>query len=306
MLTRGANIEGLLLLDPWVESAAIEVRVRASTAAGLQAEQGIRGRGERRTFNFRALPQGSLGLQVILRSENRELYRLHELQAQVGEQLQDPRLRVIDLRGRLNRVSIELRNASGSRPRRKAAMLLVEPMRVGELRQSYDLSRGRIDIATLRPSLDLTVLVPGFEPKVISQAAGVMQVDLRRATAQRIELQGDSLPVSPPFSMRITLLPDPPLAYVGRVADAYSGRAHKLDLRPFGLQPTGKVNRLGRFQFKNLSSGRYRVRLDVSERGDRRPRRIDLPSVEIAGGIRQPLVIPIPADLLKEVRESFK
>ncbi len=299
-LLRGARMAAEVLVDEWLPGNAIRILAQTDELPPIRQNHILRGRGERRSFAFPTLPAGLVNLSFFLRTENQELLRLPGLETQEGEEVEDDRLNSIDLRGRLNRIRVELRNATGQRPRRAGAKLLVHPVLPGGRISYYDLRPGEVDIASLQPSLDLTVLVPGFEMQRIRGAAGSMVIELVRSTAQRIQLVSDALPAIPPYSMDLELIHDPPLGLPNRITDAYTGKQTNLNRKNLGLQHKGRINKLGRLQLRNLSSGSYRLRLTLRKRGTRASARIDLPDrVRIARGIRPPLEIALPPELLQ-------
>jgi hypothetical protein len=307
MLVRGARVAGQVLIDEWVPAKAIRILAEGGDAPRRKQSRILGGGGELRSFEFPALPAGGVDLSFFLRSENLELLRLSGFETREGEDAEDSRLGTIDLRGRLNRIRIELRNASGQMPRRGGARLLVEPVIPGGGVRFFDLRPGAVELATLQASLDLTVLVPGFKMQRIKGAAGIMRVDLQRATAQVIQLIADDLPLTPPYSLNLRLLPSPSLGLPGQVAEAYTGKREKLAIDALGLMPNGRINRLGRLQLRNLSSGTYRVRLTLRKRGRRGSARIDLPDlVDIAPGIRPWLELAVPPELVRAAIEKLR
>lgn len=177
-LARGGALEGRVLLEPGLPIAELTVYAPEDRGGAPRVVPDAEGR-----FRLEGVSPGMCSVAVLF--DNKELAQLERVEIRSGETTRDPRLDPLDLRGRLERRRLVVREARG----RELEIVYLTSMRSGVrewVRGIHPDSDGKIELFTARTESELWVGASGCLPVRLDRDRDPCSITLRRGPRVRI------------------------------------------------------------------------------------------------------------------------
>ncbi len=200
VLRRGGTVRASFLADPGVSLRDLFVNL-FSTDTRKRRICWDKRISEKNQVVWEGLPPGSYDLEVDFKSGGKPLLEIKGIQVETGKEAEDPRLKDIDLRGKIRVLDLDIVDEEGNRINRA---LISWGSGWG---QSLDYSKGSLVLLPREEGRTLWVTAEGYKPKKIRPAGRSIKVVLERGYKVRLVLDRPGDLPKKPYSLGINLFP---------------------------------------------------------------------------------------------------
>ncbi|MBI5849438.1 MAG: hypothetical protein HZB39_00135 [Planctomycetes bacterium] len=204
-LERGSTLEPTFLVDhdtPW-RTFKFSLSRGASEPVGSSMRRTAPDDAGRMRVGWRTIPAGKFRLAVSLPGERVPLVAVDDIVVSGGLALDDPRLRDIDLRGRMQRCELLIVDPD-ERPIAEPPPRLSRADGGPSSVPCQAIGPGRFELALSSP-MDVSITAPGYRMREHRAVAGLATVRMERAPEYRLRCRA-TLPPRTALRLRISLL----------------------------------------------------------------------------------------------------
>jgi len=189
-----------------VEVAGLEVRSFYDDAGGNYHDTFRRTPDERSAFAFESLTPGLATVRVFLADESEPLAVVQDVSVAAGETSRDPRLDPLDLRGRIERVTITVVAGDGAGAPEGHVAILAPDAEAPRTRREL-LSDGRVELLLRSVPVDLEVHGHGYRTRLLHDIVEDTTVSLEPGLPIELRLPPDLDPPRAPLALHAIAQP---------------------------------------------------------------------------------------------------